>query len=29
MILYEKAAEEGNANAMYNLGICYYNGDGV
>ena len=26
---YRKAAEQGNANAQYNLGIMYYNGRGV
>ena len=25
---YRKAAEAGNARAMYNLGLCYYNGQG-
>ena len=24
-----KAAEQGNAEAQYNLGMCYANGDGV
>lgn len=27
--LFQKAAENGVASAMYNLGLCYYNGDGV
>ena len=26
---YTKSAEQGNANAQYNLGVCYYNGQGV
>lgn len=26
---FKKAAENGNAQAQYNLGICYYNGNGV
>ncbi|MCC8129693.1 MAG: sel1 repeat family protein, partial [Clostridiales bacterium] len=26
---YEKAAQQGNAPAQYNLGACYYNGEGV
>ena len=25
----KKAAEQGDANAQYNLGVCYANGDGV
>ena len=24
-----KLAEQGYANAQYNLGVCYYNGEGV
>ena len=27
--LFEKAAEQGNAEAQYSLGRCYYNGEGV
>ncbi|KAH3765772.1 sel1 repeat family protein [Pelomyxa schiedti] len=27
--LFQKAADAGNASAMFNLGLCYYNGDGV
>lgn len=27
--LFEKAAEQGNAEAQYSLGKCYYNGEGV
>eukprot|EP01124_Arcella_intermedia_P023318 TRINITY_DN3683_c0_g1_i23.p1 TRINITY_DN3683_c0_g1~~TRINITY_DN3683_c0_g1_i23.p1 ORF type:complete len:129 (+),score=34.69 TRINITY_DN3683_c0_g1_i23:106-492(+) len=27
--LYEQSANQGNANAQYNLGVCYKNGDGV
>ncbi len=26
---YQKAAEQGYAEAQYNLGVCYYNGYGV
>ena len=26
---YQKAAEQGNADAQYNLGFCYSNGNGV
>jgi TPR repeat protein len=26
---FRKAARQGNANAMFNLGAAYYNGDGV
>lgn len=26
---YRKAAEQGDADAQYNLGFCYYNGNGV
>ncbi|MDE7453839.1 MAG: sel1 repeat family protein [Clostridia bacterium] len=26
---YTKSAEQGNAHALNNLGICYYNGQGV
>ncbi|MBQ9771958.1 MAG: sel1 repeat family protein, partial [Lentisphaeria bacterium] len=26
---YRKAAEQGNALAQYNLGVCYENGEGV
>ena len=26
---YRKAAEQGDAKAQYNLGVCYANGDGV
>ena len=26
---YQKAAEQGNAAAQYNLGVYYYNGEGV
>ena len=26
---WEKAAEQGNSSAQYNIGACYYNGDGV
>ena len=26
---YRKAAQLGSAKAMYNIGVCYYNGDGV
>ncbi|MDG2286187.1 MAG: tetratricopeptide repeat protein, partial [Alphaproteobacteria bacterium] len=26
---YRKAAEQGNADAQFNLGVMYYNGDGV
>ena len=26
---FRKAAEQGEADAQYNLGVCYYNGDGV
>jgi TPR repeat protein len=29
VIWYHKSARQGNANAMYNLGAAYYNGDGV
>lgn len=27
--LYQKAAEQGLAQAQFNLGVCYYNGEGV
>lgn len=26
---YREAAEQGDAEAQYNLGLCYYNGEGV
>ena len=29
IVKFKKAAEKGSATAQYNLGVCYYNGQGV